>query len=51
MEDNFKDEAASPDEDAVVYEPPAVRDLGTVAELTRGSTSSSGDGFGPGSAL
>ena len=33
------------------YEPPALRRLGTLAELTRGAPSADTDGFGPGSAI
>jgi hypothetical protein len=51
MTDHFKEEAASPGKEAVVYEPPALRDLGTVAELTRGNGGSPTDGFGGSSAI
>jgi hypothetical protein len=33
------------------YEPPVVRDLGTIAEMTRGTVPSTSDALGPGSAL
>ena len=36
--------------DRTVYEPPQLRPLGTLAELTRGVAGAS-DGLGPGSAL
>jgi hypothetical protein len=39
-----------PDRGATPYEPPRLRTLGTLAELTRGVTGAS-DGLGPGSAL
>jgi hypothetical protein len=34
-----------------VYEAPRVDDLGSLAELTRGASARSTDGFGPGSSL
>jgi hypothetical protein len=33
------------------YEAPALSDLGTIAELTRGVSPTTSDGLGPGSAL
>jgi hypothetical protein len=48
---HVKEESGASDKDAVGYEPPALRDLGTLGELTRGVTQSGTDGVLPGSAI